>query len=184
MLNIPTKTLSQVTMQQAVAVLRGQKLPICFEQMPLDTTRYQRREDGSIEYEQPHFDVEFTADSIENILDVLCHADNRYTWERHGQRPTYTLYPAENSVLDWQVSVVLPQESTWLEVVSQLGLAEHQIDVFTRGLEAFPTLTMENFSSPLSIRAWLSTWVDDANDGIYWTLAGLSTRVLSFGKVG
>lgn len=184
MLNIPTKILSQITMQQAVAVLRGQKIPICFEQLPLDTTRYSRREDGSIEYEQTRFDVELTADSIENILDTLCHADSSYIWASDGQRPTYTIYPAQRSALDWQVAAELSPAAAWLDVVTQLGLAEHQIDVLTRGLDSFPTLTLKAVTLPTPIRNVLSAMVDEAGEGIYWTLAGLSTRVLSFGKVG
>jgi hypothetical protein len=184
MLTTPSKTLAHITMQQAVAVLRGQKIPVCFEQAALDTTRYSRRDDGSIEYEQPHFDVEFASDSIETMLEVLCQADSRYTWESLGQRPTYTVYPAQHSVLDWQVTVTVPEKMPWREVVGQLGLAEHQMDIVTRGLDSFPTLTSQAAASPSLIRHVLSAWVDEAGDGIYWTLAGLSTRVLSFGKVG
>lgn len=184
MFALPPQTLSNVTMQQAVTLLREQKIPVCFEQLPLDTTRYTRREDGRIEYEQTRFTLKTVPDSTEKLLDAFCQADGGYAWERTGKRPTYTLYPAQGGVLTWNITQTLPRQATWEAIFNQIELAAHHIEVFTRGLMAFPALTLDDFSPPgTTARVWLSALVDYAGSGYYWTLAGLSTRVLSIGRV-
>jgi hypothetical protein len=175
--SVEARTLTNVTMQEAVEALRTQGVPICFEQVAVDPERASRRADGSIDWGLTRFDVALPAGPVPAALDALAAADPGYRWEQVGTRPTYTIYPADGGVLTWPVLSRDLAGVDWLDAIRESGIDQHGVSLFPRGLERQPKVALDGFAPPETVaRPWLSLVVDYVGQGRYWNLAGISSE--------
>nr|MDT0659417.1 hypothetical protein [Micromonospora sp. DSM 115978] len=171
------------TMQQAVQALRELRVPVCFEQVPLDPERADRLPDGRIEYERTRFDVVVPAGRVGAALAALCAADPDYAWERIGR--TAVVYPARGGVLGWAVPPGAGVGRDWRTALGDIGLDRHGISVFPRGLDRQPAAELpRSLRAGGSARWWLTSLVDQLDNGRHWTLGGVAgSRSLVIGQV-
>jgi len=171
-------------MAEVVQALRSQGVPLCFEQLPIDPRQSRRLADGRIEYLQPTFDIAYRDGPLPAALDAITSAGNHYRWEQVGQRPTYIIYPAGSSALEWLVPAGHGAGQDWIEAITGLPLAEQQISLFPRGLDRQTRFTLVEAPAETVARRWLAAVVDLVGQGRYWNLAGLGAqRTLVIGQV-
>jgi hypothetical protein len=172
------------TMEQAVQALREQRVPVCFEQVPLDPERAGREPDGRIVYERTRFDVAVPAGRVDAALAAFCAADPDYAWGRIGRTPV--IYPALGGALGWTVPPgVGGVGRDWRAALGDIGLDRHGIALFPRGLDRQPAAVLPR---PLGaggpVRWWLTSLVDQLDGGRHWTLGGVAgSRTLVIGQV-
>jgi len=181
----PALVLEQASMEEAVQALRDRGVPVCLEAVPVDPARAHRAEDGRIVYERHRFDLRVDEGTVPQVLDALVACDPAYRWERVGNRPTWVVYPAGESALDWTVAPMPTEGVDWVEALRALDLEAHQISLFPRGLDRQPAHPLHQFSpGETEARHWLAALVDAVDSGTYWTLAGIgANRSLAIGQV-
>ena len=171
-------------MQEAVQVLRVEGVPLCFEQIAVRRERTSRAADGTIVHGLHRFPMPSAARAISTTLDALIKADPEYQCESSSDG-SHTVYPRDGGVLGWLVPPCAWRQVNFIEMLNKIGLDDHGISIFPRGLERQPDLRLDLSLGALPVRHWLTVVVRQVSARHYWNLAGFeSERSLVIGQVG
>lgn len=170
-------------MEQAVAALRERGLGVCFEQVAVDREQLGRAADGSVSHGLTTFPMPDPARDAEVVLDALVRADPDYRWEPADAPSFFIVHPREGGALGWTVPARDWSGLPWIEAIRSIGLGEHGISLFPRGLERRPEVVLDRSLGEMPARRWLTAVVATLGPGHWWTLAGIgSDRSLVIGR--
>jgi hypothetical protein len=175
-------------MLEDVHALRERRLYVQFERERLDEANTDRTR--PIVDARRRFDVTLDlAQPIDRVLDALTRADGTYDWVRLTDEPaSYWIFPRSDtgdrfakSVMAWPVGDVATAGRELTEVIADLGLPAHQINVFDRpGFLEVAGAAPAVSTAGRPLYAVLGNLFAGGGKELTWTLGGLGeARVLS-----
>lgn len=166
---------------------------VCFEEVKIDTARDRMVDaQGQISWRKKTISLRIDRNAdIEETLETLVSSDDSYTWYQYEDSDIYVVHPfteknpkSNESELMWEIGPIDIESKSLKAVLEEdFGIADHNIHLSTRGdsepLERTVAITLEEMPFREALNELLLQ-----EDDLYWSLGGLSGRILHIGKSG